>query len=118
LFKGKDDGKMKAITIDGITLGAIKEWLAGNAIQKPIRLELCFKGCCDPALGLKLDSVKESDIVQEIGGVTFIIEPETQELVGDINIFYSGKSGKNSFLITSSRQVSEWEGFCESQIKV
>jgi Fe-S cluster assembly iron-binding protein IscA len=50
-------------------------------MQGPVRIEIQFTGCCDPSLGLIVDAVRESDLVEEVDGLTFVISPETHQLV-------------------------------------
>ena len=90
---------------------AIKTLLAEQGIQRPLRIELRFNGCCDPALGLSVDDIRESDLVQELDGLTFVISPETHQLTGDVTISYVEEAGRRGFVLTPSRPLSEWDGF-------
>ena len=83
-----------------------------------MRVELCFTGCCDPSLGLRIDTMNESDIVIVEGDVTFVISMETCKLAGDITISLSNDKDKKRFIISSSNTVSEWDGFISCEIKV
>lgn len=90
---------------------AMKSLLAEKGFQRPIRIELQFSGCCDPALGLSVDTIRESDLIQELDGLTFVISPETHQLVGDVTISCVEEIGRKGFVLTSSKPVSEWDGF-------
>jgi Fe-S cluster assembly iron-binding protein IscA len=99
-----------------ITLGpgageAIKSFLAEKRSEGPLRIELQSSGCCDPTLGLGLDDVRESDLVQKTDGLTFVMSPETGQLAGEVTISYVDEAGRKGFVITSSNPVSEWGGF-------
>jgi iron-sulfur cluster insertion protein len=96
---------------------AIKAVLTERESHGPLRITLQFTGCCDPSLGLSVDAVNESDLVQELGGLTFVISPETYQLVGEVTIAYTDKAGEKEFILTSSKPVSEWEGFAPCRIK-
>jgi Fe-S cluster assembly iron-binding protein IscA len=63
------------------------------------------------------DSAREGDIIFETDGLDFFISPETYELSGDITITYIDEPGRKGFSITSSKPVSEWDGFGICNIK-
>ena len=96
---------------------AIKSLLAKQGIQRPLRIELQFGGCCDPSLGLGVDAIRESDLVQELDGLTFVISPETHQLVGDVTILYVEEVGRKGFRLTPSKSLSEWDGFGVTTIR-
>ena len=96
---------------------AIKLFFSEQGFQKPLRIDLQSSGCCDPALGLRVDTVRESDLVYELNGLTFLISPETLHLVGKIKISYMDNTDKKGFVINSERPVSEWDGFGVSDIR-
>jgi len=89
---------------------AIKSFLAEKGIQRPVRIHLQFTGCCDPSLGLSVDNIRESDLVEEVDGLTFVIDPEVYQLVGNITISYIDEIGRKGFILTSDKPVSEWDG--------
>jgi Fe-S cluster assembly iron-binding protein IscA len=97
---------------------AIKAFFAEKGFKRPLRIHLQSTGCCDPSLGLSVDPIQESDLIQEVDGLTFIISPETRELVGEVTISYMDEIGRQGFVITSSKPVSEWEGFGVSTIRI
>ena len=95
---------------------AIRSFLAEKGIQGPIRIDLQSSGCCDPSLGLSVDTIRESDLIQELDDLTFVISPETHRLVGEVTISYVDDAGGKGFFLTSTRPVSEWDGFGPSSI--
>jgi Fe-S cluster assembly iron-binding protein IscA len=105
------------ITCDPSALQAVREELSRRGTTGPVRIDLCFTGCCDPSLGLMVDHARESDLVQEIEGVQFVISKETYDLVGDITLSYVDNRTGKGFILTSSKPVSEWAGFTVSTIK-
>ncbi|MGA3086951.1 MAG: hypothetical protein ABSE95_19545 [Thermodesulfobacteriota bacterium] len=96
---------------------AIKLFFSEQGIQNPLRIDLQSSGCCDPSLGMRVDAIRESDLVYEINGLTFVISPETFQLVGNIRISYRDTTDKKGFMITSEKPVSEWDGFGVSDIR-
>jgi Fe-S cluster assembly iron-binding protein IscA len=52
----------------------------------------------------------ESDLIQEVDGLTFVIGPEVDQLVGDITISYTDEVGRKGFVLTSDKPLSEWDG--------
>jgi Fe-S cluster assembly iron-binding protein IscA len=96
----------------------IKAFLADKGIQQPIRIELNFSGCCDASMCLRTDTILETDLTLQLDGLTFVINPETYQLVGEVNISYVDEMGKKGFVLTSSKPVGEWAGFGVSDIKI
>jgi Fe-S cluster assembly iron-binding protein IscA len=97
---------------------AIKSFLADKGIQKPVRIDLNFSGCCDSSLYLRLDTISETDFTVESEGLTFVINPETYELVGEVTISYMDEMEGKGFRLTSSKPVGEWDGFGVSEIRL
>ena len=97
---------------------AIKSFLADKSIQKPVRIDLNFSGCCDSSLCLRVDSILETDFTLETAGLIFVINPETYELVGEVTISYVDEMKRKGFMLTSSTPVGEWDGFGVSDIKL
>jgi len=105
------------ITLETSAIHAIQAFLAGNGVETPIRLELQSAGCCDPVLGLRIDAARDTDIIYQIEGLTFVIDPKTEQHFGDFNIAYAEEIGRKGFIITSTVPVSEWAGFGVCDIK-
>ena len=95
----------------------IKSFLDDKGKRQPVRIDLNFSGCCDSSLCLRLDTILENDLTLESDGVTFVISPETYELVGDVTISYIDETDRKGFMLTSSRPIGEWDGFGVSDIK-
>ena len=109
---------MSIVTLDTNASQAVKSALAEKGVQGPIRIELGSTGCCDASLGLSVDTVHESDLVEEVDGLTFVISPETHQLVGEVRISYADDEGRKGFVLTSSNPVSEWDGFATCSIRM
>jgi Fe-S cluster assembly iron-binding protein IscA len=97
---------------------AIRSFLAEKGIQGPLRIDLRSSGCCDPSLSLTVNNVRESDLIQEVEGLTFIMSPEIYKLVGEVTISYADEIGRKGFLLTSEKPISEWDGFGVSIIRI
>lgn len=111
-------GSALMIKADASTLQAIRSFLAGRGFQGVIRVDLQFDGCCDPSLRLGLDSIRESDLVEELEGVTFAMAPDTYQLVGEVTISYVDGADENGFVLTSSNPISEWDGLTMGKIRI
>jgi Fe-S cluster assembly iron-binding protein IscA len=109
---------MSLVTLDPGAGQAIKSLLSEGGIQGPIRIEIQSSGCCDPSLGLIVDTVRESDLVEELDGLTFVISPETHQLVGEVRISCADDAGREGFVLTSSKPLSEWDGFATRSIRM
>jgi Fe-S cluster assembly iron-binding protein IscA len=97
---------------------AIKSFLAEKGCQGPIRIDLHSTGCCDASLGLSIDTIRAADLVQEVDGLQFVMSPETHRLVGEVTISYVDDKGRKGFVLTSSKPVSEWDGFGVCSISI
>jgi hypothetical protein len=60
----------------------------------------------------------DTDLNQVIDGLTFIIDPETHELVGEVTVSYGDEIGRKGFVLSSTKPISEWEGFSVTDIKI
>lgn len=104
-----------AITADAAAIAAIKSFLAEAGARGAVRVELASSGCCDASLALRVDTARESDHLEEIDGVTFVIDRETLEIVGEVRISHADGERKG-FVVTSSNPISEWDGFAPTGI--
>ena len=111
-------GTILAVKLEARAGQAIKSFLAEKGIQRPLRIHLQFTGCCDPSLGLSVDSIREPDLIEEVDGLTFVIDPEVYQLVGNITISYIDEIGRKGFILTSDKPVSEWDGLGVSAIGI
>jgi Fe-S cluster assembly iron-binding protein IscA len=105
---------MSLVTLEPGVGQAIRSSLAEAGAQGPVRIEIRSSGCCDPALGLVVDTIRESDLVEEADGVTFVVSPETHHLVGEVTI----SQADGALVLTPSRPLSEWDGFAPCRIRV
>jgi len=106
------------IKVTAEAIAAIKSFLIKKDNPQTIRIDLHSTGCCDSSLGLSLDEIQENDLIQEIEGLTFVINPEIYELVGEVTISYVDENGKKGFVISSSKPLNEWDGFGVCEIKL
>ncbi len=97
---------------------AIKSFLSEQGSRGPIRIDLNSTGCCDVSLGLGVDTVRAADLVQEVDGLQFAMSPETYQLVGEVTVSFVDEREKRGFVLTSSKPVSEWDGFGVCSIRV
>jgi Fe-S cluster assembly iron-binding protein IscA len=109
---------MSLVTLEPGASQALRSALAENGVEGPIRIEVRSSGCCDPLLTLAVDKVRDCDLVEELNGVTFVMSPETQELVGEVTISHADDGKRRGFVLTSSRPLSEWDGFAVQRIKM
>jgi Fe-S cluster assembly iron-binding protein IscA len=105
---------MSLVTLEPGVSQAIRSSLAEAGVPGPVRIEIQFTGCCDPSLGLMVDKVRESDLVEEVDAVTFVISPETHELAGEVGI----SCAERGFVLTPSKPLSEWDGFSTCRIRM
>jgi Fe-S cluster assembly iron-binding protein IscA len=112
------ESEIPVIKLDQDAARAIRSFLAEKGIQKPIRIDLCFKGCCDPTLELRVDNAERHDLCFDLQGLKLIINPETFELVGEVTISHVDQKGKQGFRVTSSKPLSEWDGFGVCNVKL
>jgi Fe-S cluster assembly iron-binding protein IscA len=65
-----------------------------------------------------VDTILETDLIQEFDDLKFVIDPETYQLVGEVTISCVDDMGRKGFVLTSSKPLSEWNGFGVSTIKI
>ncbi len=106
------------MTLGPVASQAILSLLEGKGLQKFIRIDLGFTGCCDASLVMSAEAAHEGDLTVETGGVVFSISPDTYAISGDINISYAEEHGRKGFSVTSSKPISEWDGFGVCDIKI
>jgi Fe-S cluster assembly iron-binding protein IscA len=109
---------MAFVELDAQAVSCIKTFLKENGVKDPIRIDIQSTGCCDPSLGLCVDKAREYDLVCESDGVEFLIHPATHQTVGDVKITCSDDVGSQGYILTSSRPLSEWEGFGVCHIRL
>ena len=109
---------MSLVTLDPDAGQANKSLLSAGGVRGPVRIEIQSTGCCDSSLELSVDTVRESDLVEELDGLTFVISPETHQLVGEVRISYTDDAGRKGFILTSSNPLSEWDGFATRSIRM
>jgi Fe-S cluster assembly iron-binding protein IscA len=97
---------------------SIETFLKEKGVQDPIRIDIQSTGCCDPSLGLFLDRLRPADLVEKSDGLQFVISPDILKTVGEVTIAWVDERDKKGFVITSSKPLSEWEGFgvCDIQL--
>lgn len=110
---------MPIINIEPDAIRAIRAFLEEKGITDPVRIDLQSTGCCDPSLGLCIDRPGDQDLVHEAEGLKFIISPETHQTVGEVHVAHADEADRKGFVLTSSRPLSEWEGFgvCDIRTK-
>ena len=108
---------MSLVKVNPAASQAVRSLLSRSGTQGPVRIELQFTGCCDPSLGLIVDTVRESDFVEEVDGVTFVIDPPTRELAGEVSIDYKDDDGRAVFVLTSANPIGEWDGFITCSLR-
>ena len=106
------------VKVTAEAIAAIKSFLIRKDNPQTIRIDLHSTGCCDSSLGMNLDKIRENDLIQEIEGLTFAINPEIYELVGEVTISYVDEKGKKGFVMSSSKPLNEWDGFGVCEIKL
>ena len=105
---------MSLARLDPGVAEAIKSSLAEAGAHGPLRIAITSSGCCDPSFELAVDRIRESDLVEELDGVTFVISRETHNLVGEVTIGCK----EDGFVVTSAKPLSEWDGFAPCKIGV
>jgi hypothetical protein len=94
---------------------AIRHDLTAMDAQGFVRIKLTSTGCCDASLGMRVGTAGESDLVQEAGGITFIMHKDVHDRVGMVTI---SRRDNANYVLTPGRPLSEWDGFGSCKIKV
>jgi len=109
---------MSFVKLDTEALRSIKAFLEEKRIKDPVRIDIHSTGCCDPSLGLCVDAAKDTDLVHEEEGIKIIISPEIRQTLGEVTINIADEAGQKGYVLTSSKPLSEWEGFGVSIIRI
>lgn len=102
------------ITADPGVCEAIAKEMEKKERSGAVRIEMTSTGCCDASLGLRFDEAVESDLVEKIGGLTFVMSRKIFDLAGRVRI---SLRENDQFVITPEKPVSEWDGFGTCSIK-
>jgi len=111
------DNQKPIIILDRPAVEAIRQFMQDRDDRQVIRINLSFKGCCDPALELCLDSRTEQDLICRQDGITLAMSPEIYAAAGSVAVSYVAETGRTGFMISSSKPISEWDGFGVCQIR-
>ena len=109
--------EMSLVRVNPVASQAVKSLLSEKGSRGPVRIELQFTGCCDPSLGLIVDAARESDLVEEVDGLTFVIDPQTHDLAGEVSIDYKDDAGRDVFILTSANTIGEWDGLITCSLR-
>lgn len=77
-------------------------YLKANKVTLPMRIIVMHGGSSGPALALALDETKSGDAVFEQNGLTFIVEKDLLDQLGDITIDYLNAGIRSGFHVCSS----------------
>ena len=116
-FLGIGWEEMSLVKLNPAASEAVKSLLSESGSTGPVRIELQFTGCCDPSLGLLVDAARESDLVEEVDGVTFVIDQKTHDLAGEVTIDYKDEGHRDVFLLTSGNPIGEWDGLITCSLR-
>ncbi len=108
---------MSLVKVSPEAHAALESQLAEKGVQGPVRIELQFTGCCDPSLGLMVDVPRDTDFVEEVDGITFVIDPAAEELAGQVTIDRTADGGRDAFLVTSEHPIGEWDGLITCSLR-
>jgi Fe-S cluster assembly iron-binding protein IscA len=111
------DNQKPLIRLDQPAVEVLRQFMQDKDNHRVIRINLSFKGCCDPALELCLDSRTEQDLICSQDGITLVMSPETYETAGSVSVSYMAETGRTGFAISSRKPISEWDGFGVCQIR-
>ena len=114
----KGGQEMTFIKLEPQATEKIKTFIKDNGVNAPLRIDLQSTGCCDPSLGICVDRAREDDMICERDGLKFLISSSVHQTVGDVTIGYSADAVSKGYVLTSSRPLSEWEGFGLCDIKI
>lgn len=75
-----------------------------------IRVFVAGMACSGPQFGLGLDNATENDFTEEVEGVTFVVDKNTYEAVGEIKIEWMG----NGYAVRPVNAMPSNCGSCSS----
>ncbi len=108
---------MSMIKLSPSDCTTIKAILSEKGLPCSVRIEIRSTGCCDASLSMTADTAEESDLIEEIAGLTIFMRPALYALVGEVSVRCVDDSRTNEFILVSEKPLNEWEGFAGSQIR-
>ncbi len=88
----------------------LKDYLQQNNVDSSIRIALMQGGCSGSALGLALDSKKDTDETFTKEDLQFIVKKELLETCGSIKVDFIDAGHRSGFSITSANPIGEPDG--------
>ena len=90
------------VQINQETIDEIKKIVEAQSDRPSnVRIFVAGHGCSGPSLGLALDEVKESDLVDESKEIKFIMDKDLFDQLGEINVEFVG----NGYYVSPINQV-------------
>lgn len=91
------------------TIEAIQEVMTGQeGAPKSVRIFVAGMGCSGPTLGLALDAKKDNDVVDDTNDITFVMEKELYDKMGEIKVEFMGEG----YLVAPVVQAESACGSC------
>lgn len=93
---------------------ALKQILAQRGWSQAVRVVIASSGCCDAALGLRLEPAASDDVLCQSHGLNLALAKRAADLAGLVRIDLA--DGGEGFVITSAKPLGEWDGFGACQV--
>ena len=93
---------------------ALKEILAQRGWSQAVRVVIASSGCCDAALGLRLEPTAPDDLLCQSHGLNLALTRRAADLAGSARIDLADDG--EGFVITPAKPLGEWDGFGACQV--
>ncbi|MBU1276729.1 MAG: IscA/HesB family protein [Proteobacteria bacterium] len=88
---------------------ALKAVMAEKNLEPPIRIFL-QSGCSGSQLALGVDEARDGDDQFDVDGVSYVVDKNLSDLVGDMKLDYLTDEQQQGFLLSSSKPLPQPEG--------
>ena len=91
----------------------VGEYISTNDLDSFIRIYLNEGGWGGPSLGLALDELKDTDKTFKQDGITFMIDEDLLERVGNIHVDFIDAGMRSGFSLTPGKPLATGPNACD-----
>ncbi len=93
------------LTITELAQDKFKEYFQNQESTRPIRVFMFEGGCGGPSLQLALDDQKGEDEVFEVEGLTYLVDKDLLNRMGDIRVDFVDDGSRSGFSVSAANHT-------------
>jgi iron-sulfur cluster assembly accessory protein len=102
---------LKMVEVTEKASETIKAFMSERDLDSPLRVYL-QQGCGGAQLVLGVDNAKDSDEQQEVDGLTYLVDKDLYDQVGEVKLDFVDDGVRQGLLISSEKPLPQMEGGC------